>query len=41
MFCFSVFGTCYDNQYLFSFHLDEDEKADCFTLNVFMVSCDW
>ena len=36
-----MFSPCYDNQYLFSFHLDEDERAGCFTLNVFLMSCDW
>ena len=40
----SVFGPCFAMQYLVLFlfcnHLDWEERADCFTLFVLLLSCD-
>ena len=43
LFTGSVFGTCFVNQYVVPFwfynHLDGEERAGCFTLIVFLMSC--
>ena len=40
----SVFGLCFNKQYLvpisFFIHLDGEERIVCFTLIVFLMSCD-
>ena len=39
-----MFGPCFVKQHLMSFqfydHLDEEERAGCFTLIVFLMPCD-
>ena len=44
--CWVMFGPCFVLQYLVSFlvlqtSLDEEERAVCFTLIVFLISCDY
>ena len=41
----SVFGPCFVIQYFVSFYfciyLDDEERASCFTLILFLISCDF